>query len=86
MCIRDSVICLSELINAESSLDFDKIAKAYNRKRIPINLALAASMEAFKRGFENKNIWVRLLRNTAFKVANDIAPLKKRFMQLATEL
>ena len=80
------VICLSELINAESGLDFDKIAKAYNRKRIPINLALAASMEAFKRGFENKNIWVRLLRNTAFKVANDIAPLKKRFMQLATEL
>ena len=43
-------------------------------------------MEAFKRGFENKNIWVRLLRNTALKVANDIAPLKKRFMKLATEL
>ena len=43
-------------------------------------------MEAFKRGFGQKNIWVRLLRNSAFNIANELTPLKKKFMKLATEL
>ena len=63
-----------------------EITSSYNRKRIPINLGLAASMEAFKRGFSQKNIWVKLFRNTAFNIANKVSPLKKKFMELATEL
>ena len=63
-----------------------EITSSYNRKRIPINLALAASMEAFKRGFSQKNIWIKLFRNTAFNLANKLSPLKKKFMELATEL
>ena len=51
-----------------------------------MNLALAASMEAFKRGFEAKNIWIRLLRNSAFNFANNLELLKKKFMEFATEL
>ena len=43
-------------------------------------------MEAFKRGFGQKNIWLRLFRNTAFNFANKMSPLKKKFMELATEL
>ena len=63
-----------------------KISQIYNRKRIPVNLALAASMEAFKRGFEAENIWLRLVRNSSFNLVNRLAPIKKKFMELATEL
>ena len=80
------VICLSELIESNSLENLEEIILAYNRKRIPINLGLAASMEAFKRGFGQKNIWLRLFRNTAFNFANKMSPLKKKFMELATEL
>lgn len=80
------VDCLSELIKLNGLNEINKITSSYNRSRIPVNLALAASMEAFKRGFGQKNIWVRLLRNSAFNIANELTPLKKKFMQLATEL
>ena len=80
------VVCLSELIESNGLENVQEIILAYNRKRIPINLGLAASMEAFKRGFGQKNIWLRLFRNTAFNIANKMSPLKKKFMELATEL
>ena len=80
------VDCLSELIKSNGLDQINKIASSYNRSRIPVNLGLAASMEAFKRGFGQKNIWVRLLRNSAFNIANELTPLKKKFMKLATEL
>ena len=80
------VACLSELIESNGLENLEEIILAYNRKRIPINLGLAASMEAFKRGFGQKNIWLRLFRNTAFNIANKMSPLKKKFMELATEL
>lgn len=80
------VNCLSELINLKGLDNFESITSNYNQKRIPINLGLAASMEAFKRGFGQKNIWIRLFRNSAFNIANNLTPMKKKFMQLATEL
>ena len=80
------VNCLSDLINLKGLNNFESIASNYNQKRIPINLGLAASMEAFKRGFGQKNIWIRLFRNSAFNIANNLTPMKKKFMQLATEL
>ena len=80
------VVCLSELIESSGLQNLEGLISAYNRKRIPINLGLAASMEAFKRGFGQKNIWMKLFRNTAFNIANKISPLKKKFMELATEL
>ena len=80
------VVCLSELIKLNGLEKIKEITSSYNRKRIPINLGLAASMEAFKRGFSQKNIWVKLFRNTAFNIANKVSPLKKKFMELATEL
>jgi 2-octaprenylphenol hydroxylase len=80
------VVCLANLIKENGLEDIEKISSTYNRKRIPINLGLAASMEAFKRGFGQKNIWVKLFRNTAFNIANKMSPLKKKFMELATEL
>ena len=49
-------------------------------------MALAASMEAFKRGFEAENIWIRFLRNSAFNMTNNSDLLKKKFMEIATEL
>ena len=80
------VDCLSELIKSNGLDQINKITSSYNRSRIPVNLGLAASMEAFKRGFGQKNIWVRLLRNSAFNITNELTPLKKKFMKLATEL
>jgi len=80
------VECLAELIKMNGLEKIKEITSSYNRKRIPINLALAASMEAFKRGFSQKNIWIKLFRNTAFNLANKLSPLKKKFMELATEL
>ena len=77
---------MANLIKENGLEDLEKISSTYNRKRIPINLGLAASMEAFKRGFGQKNIWVKLFRNTAFNIANKMSPLKKKFMELATEL
>ena len=80
------VECLAELIKLNGLEKIKEITSSYNRKRIPINLGLAASMEAFKRGFSQKNIWVKLFRNTAFNITNKVSPLKKKFMELATEL
>ncbi len=80
------VECLAELIKLNGLEKIKEITSSYNRKRIPINLGLAASMEAFKRGFSQKNIWVKLFRNTAFNITNKLSPLKKKFMELATEL
>ena len=80
------VECLAELIKMNGLEKIKEITSSYNRKRIPINLGLAASMEAFKRGFSQKNIWIKLFRNTAFNLANKLSPLKKKFMELATEL
>ena len=53
------VECLAELIKMNGLEKIKEITSSYNRKRIPINLALAASMEAFKRGFSQKNIWIK---------------------------
>ena len=77
---------LSDLITPESLLQVKQIEDKYNRQRIPINLALAAAMEAFKRGFEQKNIWIRLIRNHAFSLTNKLTFLKNKFIELATEL
>ena len=73
--IEDVTACTLHLNSMEDEWD-----------RIPVNLALAASMEAFNRGFEAKNIWIRLLRNSAFNFANNLELLKKKFMEFATEL
>ncbi len=77
---------LSNLITLDTSSQVKQIEDKYNRQRIPINLALAAAMEAFKRGFEQKNIWIRLIRNHAFSLTNKVAFLKNKFIELATEL
>ena len=77
---------LSDLISPDSLLQVKQIENKYNRHRIPINLALAAAMEAFKRGFEQKNIWIRLIRNHAFSLTNKLTFLKNKFIELATEL
>ena len=77
---------LSDLITTESLSQVKQIEDKYNRQRIPINLALAAAMEAFKRGFEQKNIWIRLIRNHAFSLTNKLTFLKNKFIELATEL
>ena len=77
---------LSDLISPDSLHQVKQIEDNYNRQRIPINLALAAAMEAFKRGFEQKNIWIRLIRNHAFSLTNKLTFLKNKFIELATEL
>ena len=77
---------LSDLITHESLNQVKQIEDKYNQQRIPINLALAAAMEAFKRGFEQKNIWIRLIRNHAFSLTNKLTFLKNKFIELATEL
>ena len=77
---------LSDLICPDSLHQVKQIEDKYNRQRIPINLALAAAMEAFKRGFEQKNIWIRLIRNHAFSLTNKLTFLKNKFIELATEL
>ena len=77
---------LSNLITLGALSQVKQIEDKYNRQRIPINLALAAAMEAFKRGFEQKNIWIRLIRNHAFSLTNKLTFLKNKFIELATEL
>ena len=57
--------------------------KAYSDSREKINLRMTALMEAFKRGFESKNPWVKLGRNLAFNVANQNKFLKKKFIKEA---
>ena len=77
---------LSDLLSKENLTQIKQIEDKYNRQRIPINLALAAAMEAFKRGFEQKNIWIRLVRNHVFSLTNKLSFLKNKFIELATEL
>ena len=77
---------LTDLISPDSLHQVKQIEDKYNRQRIPINLALAAAMEVFKRGFEQKNIWIRLIRNHAFSLTNKLTFLKNKFIELATEL
>ena len=60
-----------------------EMLKAYSDSREKINLRMTALMEAFKRGFESKNPWVKLGRNLAFNVANQNKFLKKKFIKEA---
>ena len=60
-----------------------KIIKRYAKKRQPESYKMIALMEAFKRGFGSKNLWVKLGRNLAFDFADKNQLFKKRLIKEA---
>ena len=46
-------------------------------------MGMAGMMEAFKRGFETDNPWLKLARNTAFNIVEDSKDLKKGIIKRA---
>ena len=60
-----------------------KIIQRYAKKRQPESYKMIALMEAFKRGFGSKNLWLKLGRNLAFDFADKNQLLKKRLIKEA---
>ena len=55
----------------------------YQKSRQIHNMGMAGMMEAFKRGFETDNPWLKLARNTAFDIVQDSKDLKKAIIKRA---
>ena len=58
----------------------------YQRRRKPRNLAMMATMEGFKRLFEEEALPVRLLRNFGLSEVDRIGPLKNQIVRQAMDL
>lgn len=75
------VECLAQIlleaeVNGENIGDI-RLLKKYEHRRKPDNLLMMASMEAFKRGFNNNSLFLRWARNKALDLANSTHMLKK---------
>ncbi len=57
--------------------------RSYQKSRQIHNMGMAGMMEAFKRGFETDNPWLKLARNTAFDIVQDSKDLKKGIIKRA---
>ena len=55
----------------------------YSKKRERESYKMIALMEAFKRGFGSDDLIIKLGRNFAFNVADNVTPLKKKLIKEA---
>jgi 2-octaprenylphenol hydroxylase len=62
------------------------VLREYERWRKGENIAMQASMDAFKRLFSNSNPLLGWLRNSGLGLVNNMAPLKNRIMRQAMGL
>lgn len=64
----------------------EAVLKRYQRRRKADNLTMMASMEGFKRLFEQNHLLVRWARNTGMRWLDGAAPLKRQIMRQAMGL
>lgn len=85
----DAAVLAEELIRAcergERLADV-KVLSRYERRRMPHNLALMASMEGFERLFQANALPLRWLRNTGLKLVEQMPEAKAIFMRQALGL
>ncbi|WP_110457826.1 FAD-dependent oxidoreductase [Shewanella algidipiscicola] len=58
----------------------------YQRRRYGDNLLMMSTMDLFYAGFSNKNLPLKLLRNSALKIANIDSPIKHKVLKYAMGL
>ena len=78
---------LSQLIasahrNGKNLYD-ERMLSLYSKKRERESYKMIALMEAFKRGFGSDDLLIKLGRNFAFNVADNVTPLKKKLIKEA---
>ena len=64
----------------------EAVLKRYQRRRKTDNLTKMASMEGFKRLFEQNNLAVRWARNTGMRWLDKLTPIKRRIIREAMGL
>jgi 2-octaprenyl-3-methyl-6-methoxy-1,4-benzoquinol hydroxylase len=67
----------------QESWDSEANLAAYERRRRPDNLLMQSGMDLFYKGFSNDLPPVKLLRNAAFKLAENAGPLKQQVLKYA---
>lgn len=78
---KDVQVLLSLLEKKE--WDSEANLKAYERRRRPDNLLMQSGMDLFYKGFSNDLIPFKLLRNAAFKLAENAGPVKQQVLKYA---
>ncbi|TBR43515.1 2-octaprenyl-3-methyl-6-methoxy-1,4-benzoquinol hydroxylase [Marinomonas agarivorans] len=67
----------------EFASDIEKILRRYQRQRMPKNIEMAATMEAFKRLYASQNPLAVMLRNTGMSMVNRQSWLKNTLIKQA---
>lgn len=78
---------LSEMVISErrkgNDIGSEDTLRNYQKSRLIHNMGMAGMMEVFKRGFEAKDPWIKLARNTAFDIVEGSKDLKKGIIKRA---
>ncbi|MEX1220925.1 MAG: UbiH/UbiF/VisC/COQ6 family ubiquinone biosynthesis hydroxylase [Idiomarina sp.] len=77
------VTLLIEAFSATNQRQLNRSLQAYQRERKAAALTMIAAMEAFKRGFGNRQPLLQLLRGAGFALANKTPPLKRWLTKVA---
>ncbi len=66
--------------------NFEEVLSKYQKTRKTPNMLMAAFVQLFKDGFEDKNPWIKFGRNLAFQVTTQNKWLKRKFIREASGL
>lgn len=87
--LMDARVLAEEILKAwqrQLNPGSEAVLKRYQRRRKTDNLAMMASMEGFKRLFEQNHLTLRWLRNTGMRWLDNATPLKRQVMRQAMGL
>lgn len=87
--LMDAYVLADELKAARSrgvKLNHDQVLNRYERRRMPDNLAMMATMEGFKRLFAAKQPLLRWVRNWGMNKVNGLGAIKHHLIQEAMGL
>ena len=87
--LKDVKVLSEEMLRAQARglpMTEQSILQRYQRRRKTDNLAMMASMEGFKRLFENSALPIRWLRNSGMRLFNNTQSIKSQVMRRAMGL
>lgn len=80
------IASVKEAIDAQRSWWTQDVLAQYQRRRYGDNLLMMSTMDLFYAGFSNNNLPLKLLRNSALKIANIDSPIKHKVLKYAMGL
>lgn len=80
------IASVKEAIDAQRSWWTQDVLAQYQRRRYGDNLLMMSTMDLFYAGFSNHSLPLKLLRNSALKIANIDSPIKHKVLKYAMGL